>query len=118
LVLASAEYPTVAMVWANALLGEEAFDVSFAPPVLPPLTLLPSNNPGDDMGVIRMLRMELRFFVGAAEFPPPAVVEGVGEGDFGNCRFFVSLGLLLTPLADGVTAAGFAFEWLLFGGAR
>jgi hypothetical protein len=61
------------------------------------------------MGVIRILRIELRFLIGGALFSP-AIVE---EDSFGNWRRFVSLGLpLLMLLAD--TEAILGFELFLF----
>mmetsp|Transcript_11008 Transcript_11008/g.27901 ORF Transcript_11008/g.27901 Transcript_11008/m.27901 type:complete len:330 (-) Transcript_11008:105-1094(-) len=92
LVRDSLVYPAVAMVCAKT-----SFGVPFG-----------SNKPGDDMGVIRMLLMELaalRFF-GAASVV--AAAEDV-IGSFGDCRRFMSLVLLFAP----VDAAGFGI--VIFG---
>ena len=93
LVRDSLVYPAVAMVCAKT-----SFGVPFG-----------SNKPGDDMGVIRMLLMELaalRFF-GVASVVPAAAEDDIGS--FGDCRRFVSLGLLFAP----VDAAGFGI--VIFG---
>lgn len=101
-VLDSVVYPAVAIVRVNT---------SLAVP-------LPggSNKPGDDMGVIRMLLMELatlRFLIVAVLFSPVADDDADEIGSLGDCRRFTSLGLHLAVVEVFVAAAG--FEMVIFG---
>lgn len=117
LVLISVVYPAVAITWAKMRFGDTMLLAAVAAVVelallgFPPRTEVPggSNNPGDDMGFIRALRMELRFLVTerlvvAAPLEVPPDTDCVFCGGF--CASLVLPGLLAF-VVEGDAFVGF-----------
>ena len=128
-VLASIVYPAVAIVCVKTSLGDTIVVVgwlfSFAFALLlcafcPRVVVVPggSNRPGEDSGVMRMLRMEPRFLVVEEGIPlvaPPEIAAEEEEDDndciLGCCdwRCIVSFVLFLLVVVVVVDAAAFVF---------
>jgi len=128
-VLASVVYPAVAIIWVKISFGDTIVVVGFSSlsfvfalllcAFCPRALLVPggSNRPGEDNGVMRMLRMEPRFLVveeGILLVAPPEIAAEEEEADndcfFGCCgwRCIISLVLFLLVVVV-VDAAAFVF---------